>query len=486
MEYPTSAGGATMNWGDGDYITAGFSIPSETILPLNANSTSGTNPLTPTNILFGAAATAIVGMTLAEWERQREEERKRQEEEQAKEDRMNIKAKRQQQKDAEAAVRERWAQEKAEEQYLQNSAEHIERKMERIDEVEDAKWTTTVSAIQKRKEEEARQDRMNERIEEKMAQVEAAEEAAWLAAIAAMEQARKEAEEEAKWWEKFVDKWTSPTLPSGDLHGVPDWAKPTFLMPSLLITSALSLLDIKLKDANTSSAVDLPDNKFLNFVNNANSYGSGLASQFINDMTFGFSGWLTGWQPENGNEFYQEGREAGRTLSDFYGSMEVAAGGVLFLKGAVEFTGSMIVNSGCFSIGGPPGGGACAVISSPVVIAGTAEMIGGVVLGGHGGAILWNNANNPLQITGSNNDGGSFNLLEWLKKKPFEGTVYNSDGTVTVYEVRKMPGFDGGWSRVTKIKDADGNTIKVIHEAWSGTSDPRFQPPDHSHVKFEK
>jgi hypothetical protein len=108
---------------------------------------------------------------LAEWERQREEERKRQEEEQAKEDRMNIKAKREQQKDAEAAVRERWAQE----EYLQNYAEHIERKMERIDAVEDAKWTTTVSAIQKRKEEEARQDRMNEHIEDKMAQVEAAE-----------------------------------------------------------------------------------------------------------------------------------------------------------------------------------------------------------------------------------------------------------------------------------------------------------------------
>jgi hypothetical protein len=80
-------------------------------------------------------------MTLAEWERQREEERKRQEEEQAKEDRMNIKAKRQQQKDAEAAVRERWAQQKAEEQYLQNYADHIERKMERI--CQPPKFSTT-------------------------------------------------------------------------------------------------------------------------------------------------------------------------------------------------------------------------------------------------------------------------------------------------------------------------------------------------------
>jgi hypothetical protein len=77
-----------------------FSIPSP--------STTNSFPLDP-NILWGVAATALAGATLAEWERQREEERRRAEEAQL-EKRKNTE-KRRDQKKAEDAVRERWAAE---------------------------------------------------------------------------------------------------------------------------------------------------------------------------------------------------------------------------------------------------------------------------------------------------------------------------------------------------------------------------------------
>jgi len=82
--------------------------------------------------------------------------------------------------------------------------------------------------------------------------------------------------------------------------------------------------------------------------------------------------------------------------------------------------------------------------------------------------------------------GSGSDLDKWKAKKPFEGTIRLPDGTTIESVVRQTPGADGGWSRIIRVKNADGETIKVVHEAWNGTSDPRFDPPDHRDIKFEK
>ena len=88
-------------------------------------------------------------------------------------------------------------------------------------------------------------------------------------------------------------------------------------------------------------------------------------------------------------------------------------------------------------------------------------------------------------ITSDDNSGSELSSPEdlWNEKKPFQGTVKNPDGTTTEYQVRPSPGKDGGWSRIVKVRDANGNIISVTHEAWSGTLDPRFDPPNHIDIK---
>jgi hypothetical protein len=115
--------------------------------------------------------------------------------------------------------------------------------------------------------------------------------------------------------------------------------------------------------------------------------------------------------------------------------------------------------------------GAGAVVSG---VGATTALAGAAGLGG-----------NLAQLTGNDSPGSgtSSPLDEWSTKKPFEGVVENPDGTITEYEVRSTPGRDGGWSRIIRIRDANGNTIRVTHEAWKGTSDPRYDPPDHTDFK---
>jgi hypothetical protein len=96
----TNEGGNGIIWPEGTTGEVEFSIDSTT--------TTNSFPLDP-NILWGVAATALAGATLAEWERQREEERRRAEE--AKQQKRENTEKRRNQKKAEDAVRERWAAE---------------------------------------------------------------------------------------------------------------------------------------------------------------------------------------------------------------------------------------------------------------------------------------------------------------------------------------------------------------------------------------
>jgi hypothetical protein len=93
---------------------------------------------------------------------------------------------------------------------------------------------------------------------------------------------------------------------------------------------------------------------------------------------------------------------------------------------------------------------------------------------------------NLARLSGGDSSSADTNspLNAWKAKKLFEGVVKNPDGTITEYEVRQTPGADGGWSRIVRVRDGNGNTISVTHEAWKGTSDPRYDLPDHAHSKL--
>jgi RHS repeat-associated protein len=134
-----------------------------------------------------------------------------------------------------------------------------------------------------------------------------------------------------------------------------------------------------------------------------------------------------------------------------------------------------IATGGTILISVPTGGaGAAVTASSGAVIAvfGAGVATAGAMGLGKNMAFLKKNSDTSGTIDSNSSD-------SWESKKPFEGTVKNSDGTTTEYKVRKTAGSDGGWSRVIVTRDSNGKVISVVHEAWNGTSDPRVDPPYH-------
>jgi RHS repeat-associated protein len=159
------------------------------------------------------------------------------------------------------------------------------------------------------------------------------------------------------------------------------------------------------------------------------------------------------------------GRVAADVATIVVGGIEVAGGIALGTAG----TAVSCVATLCTAALATVGGGA--------VVAGagaTTALAGAAGLGGNLALLTGNNS--------PNSDSNSF-LDDWNAKQPYEGVVKNPDGTTTEYKVRRTPGKDGGWSRMVKVRDANGNTISVTHEAWKGTSDPRYDPPDHTDLK---
>lgn len=82
--------------------------------------------------------------------------------------------------------------------------------------------------------------------------------------------------------------------------------------------------------------------------------------------------------------------------------------------------------------------------------------------------------------------GHDFDREAWRQKQPKSGEEAALDGGKIIRQNRQVPGRDGGWSQIEIHQDKDGNTIKVIHRAWTGGQDPRVDKPDHEHVKYEK
>ena len=169
----------------------------------------------------------------------------------------------------------------------------------------------------------------------------------------------------------------------------------------------------------------------------------------------------------NGSE--TQATTAGRIVGDV---INIAIGVVEIGAGLTIGTGGTAVSCGVtLCIGAVVTVGTAAVVTSAGV---TIVASGAVGLG-----------SNLSLITKNDNSGSELSSPDdlWNDKKPSGSTVKNPDGTTTGYTVRQTPGRDGGWSRIVKVRDANGNIISVTHEAWSGTLDPRFDPPDHVDFK---
>jgi hypothetical protein len=179
----TSFGGESNPFAEGSFVSTVFGVPATTTpiadIPLDSA------------ILWGAAATALVGFTVGNWEQDRE--RERQEKEKAKAEKRANTERRKKQKEYEDSVRERWQREAAEEAYLKNYNQHMQDKMADFDAADDAKWETSQIIIQERERKE--KERLN-----------AVDAARW-AGLAQIEQAKQEEESKTTWAERVDNAW---------------------------------------------------------------------------------------------------------------------------------------------------------------------------------------------------------------------------------------------------------------------------------------
>jgi hypothetical protein len=190
----TSFGGESNPFTNETLISASFGVPETTdpIADIPFDSA----------ILWGLAATALVGFTVANWEQERERERF--EEQKKREEKHANTERRKKQKEQEDAVRERWerdaekeAQEEAEEEYLTNYNQHMEDKMADFEVADDAAWEASQIAIQEQ----------NQKEKERLNEVDAAR---W-AGVAQIEQAKQAEENASSWLDNAVDtawNWT--------------------------------------------------------------------------------------------------------------------------------------------------------------------------------------------------------------------------------------------------------------------------------------
>ncbi len=197
--------------------------------------------------------------------------------------------------------------------------------------------------------------------------------------------------------------------------------------------------------------------------------------QFATGFVYEFAKTTSWYSPQAQNVLSVSGAESDAMLVG-----RIAADVATIIIGVGEVAGGITIGTGgtAVSCGVTLCVGAVATVGTAVVVtsAGVTTAASGAV----------NLGNNLSLITSDDSSGSELSSPEdlWNDKKPAGGVVKNPDGTTTEYTVRQTPGRDGGWSRIVKVRDANGNIINVSHEAWSGTLDPRFDPPDHVDIKF--
>jgi hypothetical protein len=176
-----SFGGESNPFAEGSFVSTVFGVPATTT-PI------ADTPL-DSSILWGVAATALVGFTLGNWEQERE--RERQEKQKALEEKRANTERRQKQKEYEDSIRKRREWEAAEEAYLRNYNQHMEDKMADFEAADDAKWEASQIAMQEQKRKE--QEHLN-----------SVEAARW-AGLAQIEQAKLKEQNKPNWLNNAID-----------------------------------------------------------------------------------------------------------------------------------------------------------------------------------------------------------------------------------------------------------------------------------------
>lgn len=196
-------------------------------------------------------------------------------------------------------------------------------------------------------------------------------------------------------WNDFTHNITTPSNFSGPLFNLP-------IVNGL--TSFGSIIDNTLLNGQITHSTSRLNNTLETYpayhaVNNALSFGMGATLQYINDMSFGLVDRFVNF--ENGNDAFQSGMEFGRTASAIYGAVEfvVGAATTAFFLSSIPPTGGATVACGATTAG------LCLPIGGAALTAEAAGAIAGGVVMTHGIALEAYIANNPLQIRG--NGGGS-------------------------------------------------------------------------------
>lgn len=69
-------------------------------------------------------------------------------------------------------------------------------------------------------------------------------------------------------------------------------------------------------------------------------------------------------------------------------------------------------------------------------------------------------------------------------ERKYDYFVETAEGGRKYIRDRKTKGRDGGHSRITKLVDANENTIEVKHEAWHKDQNPDVEVPYHTDFKY--
>jgi hypothetical protein len=165
--------------------------------------------------LWGAAAAAVIGAAtaFALAEGRKREEAARESEGEDKDRRAKRKAQKMKKLEAQWAQEEVWEEARLKEEqkkWQAASNNRMEEKMDRLDAEDDARWTASQAAFQKREEQKKWQAVSNAHMEMKMDHLDAEDEAKWTASQAFMQNREEEAKQrypatEKSWWEKGLD-----------------------------------------------------------------------------------------------------------------------------------------------------------------------------------------------------------------------------------------------------------------------------------------
>lgn len=213
--------------------------------------------------------------------------------------------------------------------------------------------------------------------------------------------------EQAKEWvqqkivqpmQNFAARWSEPPNPSGPLY-------PKLHTATTLLQAGGYLLDRTLFNGRlTQAALGWREraNHFvesrpalqtaLNVTRNLADFGMGFASQVADDFSFGLYGRLTGIAWSNGSDAFQNGRTAGRVVSNVWGQVEMAAG-LALAAASVKF---IPPTAGGAAACAALTGGGCLVLGGAALAVETAGVLVGTGLVAHGGAMLMRNAGNPV------------------------------------------------------------------------------------------